>query len=157
MEILAGGTNARHCTTIKPSTDLEAGRTYSWTPPRIYPPSAPVGGRNLINPGTGSAHWVLTFYGPVVNPKFTINGVLFAADRRGGVTLVAGQTLVVDTRARTVLFNGLPDASRYQFVNFEEWSWDDLMLKPGNNVIRFDGTALTIQSAAEFCFTPSYL
>lgn len=156
-EILAGGASARRCTTIKPSTDIEAGRVYDLHFPRTYPASLPIGGRNILNPGTTSAHWVLTIYGPIVNPKFIINGVTFSADRRGGVTLVVGQTLVVDTRARTVLFNNVPDASRYQYVNYEDWSWDDLMLRPGNNVVRFDGTGLTVQTAAELCYTPTYL
>lgn len=156
-EIMAGGPDARRCITIKPSTDTEPGRTYNLVFPRVYPASGPIGGRTAVNIGTTSAHWTLTMFGPVVNPHFTINGVLFAADRRGGVTLTAGQTLVVSTRNRTVLFNGLLNQSRYQYVNYEEWSWDQLMLVPGTNIVRFDGTGLTSQSAAELCFTPTYL
>lgn len=156
-EIVAGGPNAQHCITIKPSTDIEPGRTYDFHPDRVYPASLPVGGRILVNPGTTEANWVLTFYGPVTNPMFTINGVVFSADRRGGVVLNAGQSLVTDSRARTVLFNGLSNASRYQNVNFEDWGWDDLMLVPGSNTVRFQGTGLTVQSAAQFCYTPTYL
>lgn len=156
-EIVLGGADARQCITIKPSGDVELGRTYNLVFNRTYPASTPLGSRILINPGTTTSHWVLTIYGPVVNPKFTINGVLFAADRRGGVTLVLGQTLVVDTRARTVLLNGVSTTSRYQYVNYDEWSWDDLMLKPDSNLVRFDGTGLSAQSAAELCYTPTYL
>lgn len=156
-EILAGGPEARRCTTIKPSGDVEAGRTYNWTPPRVYPPSEPIGSRKISNPGTANAHWTLTIFGPVTNPDFTINGIKFAADRRGGVVIAAGQTLVVDTRSRTVLLNGVAGASRYQNVNFEEWTWDDLLLRPGDNTVRFQGTALNAASAAEICYTPTYL
>lgn len=156
-EILAGGTNARRCELIKPSSDTEDGRTYDLTFDRVYPPSAPIGGRTINNPGTSLAHWVLTIFGPVIDPQLTINGIDFAADRNGGVELVAGQTLVVDTRARTVLFNNDPLASRYQNVNYDEWGWDDLMLQPGENIVRFDGSGLTEQTAAELCYTPTYL
>lgn len=156
-EIVDGGPDARRCITIKPSSDTETGRTYNLVFNRAYPASNPIGGRTVLNPGTTNAHWTLTFYGPVTNPSFTINGVVFKTDRQGGVALVSGQTLVVDTRSRTALLNGVATASRYQNTNYDEWSWDDLMLKPGTNVIRFDGTALTAQSAAELCYTPTYL
>jgi len=156
-EILAGGSGAQQCERIKPSSDAEAGRTYDLEFDRSYPPSAPIGGRTIVNPGTAETHWIATFYGPVVNPTLTINGVVFAADRRGGVTLAPGQTLVVNTRDRTVLFNGLAGSSRYQNTNYDEWGWDDLMLRPGQNMIRFDGQGLTEQSAVELCYTPSYL
>lgn len=156
-EILAGGDDALHCELIKPSADSEDGRTYDLTFDRVYPPSDPIGGRTIENPGTSNAHWVLTIFGPVVDPMFTVNDVVFSADRLGGVTLVAGQTLVVDTRNRTVLLNGVAGASRYQNVNFDEWGWDDLLLRPGTNTVRFDGTGITAQTAAELCFTPTYL
>ena len=156
-EILAGGPDAEQCITIKPSSDTETGRNYDLTFNRTYPASQPVGGRTIVNPGTGLAHWTLTIYGPVVNPRFTINGIVFKTDRQGGVALVAGQTLVVNTRTRTVLLNGVAAASKYQNTNYDEWSWGDLLLKPGNNVVRFDGTGLTVQSAATICYTPTYL
>jgi hypothetical protein len=156
-EILAGGANARHCETIKPSSDAEGGRTYDLTFDRVYPASPPIGGRTIHNPGTSSAHWELTIYGPVVNPTVTINAIVFETDRLGGITLVPGQTLVVNTRDRTVLLNGVAGASQYQHVNYDQWSWDQLLLVPGNNSVRFDGTGLTVQSAAELCFTPTYL
>ena len=156
-EIMAGGPDARRCVTIKPSSDTETGRTYNLTFNRAYPASNPIGGRTIVNPGTTNAHWTLTIFGPVINPSFTINGIVFKTDRQGGVTLVAGQTLVVDTRTRTVLLNGVANASRYQNTNYDEWSWHSLLLNPGTNTVRFDGTGLTAQTAAELCYTPTYL
>lgn len=156
-EILAGGPDALHCETITPSTDIEAGRTYDLVFDRTYPPSDAIGGRSVINPGNASTHWVLTIYGPVVNPSFTVNGVQLTTVKSGGVTLASGQTLVINTRNRTVLFNGQPAQSRYQTTNFDQWGWDDLMLQPGANIVRFDGTGLTVQTSAELCFTPVFL
>jgi hypothetical protein len=156
-EIVAGGPDALHCQTIRPSVDVEAGRTYDLVFDRAYPPSEAIGGRTIHNPGNAATNWMLTIYGPIVNPKFTVNGVQITTSRSGGVTLAAGQTLVIDTRNRTVLFNGLPASSRYQNTNFDQWSWDDLLLQPGDNTVRFDGTGLTAQTAADLCFTPTYL
>jgi hypothetical protein len=156
-EILLAGDYAERCYMITPSTDVEAGRVYDLTFDRTYPPSLPLGGRVIDCYGTGQANWELTIFGPVTNPRFTINGIVFSADRRGGVTLVVGQTLVVYTRDRTVLLNGDPATSRYQNVNFEDWSWDDLMLGPGQNTVIFGGTGMTPQTAAQFCYTPTFL
>lgn len=156
-EIIAGGPDAQRCELIRPSVAVEAGRVYDLLFDRTYPASDPIGGKTINNPGTASTHWTLTFYGPVVNPQFTINGTVFQTDRQGGVTLAAGQTLVVDTRTKTVLFNNVPTNSRYQNTNFDEWNWDDLLLQPGVNTVRFDGTGLTVQSSAEMCYTPAFL
>lgn len=156
-EILAGGPNARHCETIMPSADVEAGRTYDLVFDRVYPPSGTIGGRSIVNPGTMPTNWTLTVFGPVTDPSFTVNGVQLKTDRLGGVVLAVGQTLVIDTRNRTVLFNGLAGSSRYQNTNFDQWAWDDLLLESGTNIVRFDGETLTTQTAAELCFTPSYL
>ena len=156
-EILQGGVDALHCTNIRPSVDIEEGRVYDEIYDRSYPPSEAIGGRTIINTGTAPTHWTLTIYGPATNPTFTINGVEFTTDRLGGVVLAAGQTLVVDTRNRTVLFNGLPGSSRYQNTNYDEWNWDDLMLQPGENIVRFDAAALTGQTSADLCFTPTFI
>lgn len=156
-EIVAGGPDAMRCETMRPAVDVEPGRTYDLTFDRSYPPGDPIGGRTITNPGTAPTHWTLTMFGPVVDPSFTVNGVVLTTDRQGGVLLAAGQTLVIDTRNRTVLFNGQPGNSRYQTTNYDEWGWDDLMLRPGRNVVRFDGTGLTVQTSAELCFTPTYL
>lgn len=156
-EVLAGGPDARRCESIRPSVAVEAGRTYDLVFDRSYPPSDPVGGRTVNNPGTAPTHYVLTFYGPVTQPSFVINGVAFETNRLGGVVLTDGQTLVVDTRNRTVLFNNLPTNSRYQYTNYDEWGWDELMLQPGINDVRFDGTGITVQTSAELCYTPTYI
>lgn len=175
-EILLGGPYAERCQLITPSTDVEDGRHYknpeasgvedaygpyytntSGNVSRAYPFTLPVGGRIIDCYGTGPANWVLTFFGPVTNPSFTINDVKFSADRRGGVALLVGQTLVVNTRDRTVFLNGDPNSSRYQNVNFEDWGWDDLLIGPGENIVVFGGTGMTAQSAAQFCYTPTFL
>lgn len=156
-EILAGGPDARRTVRISPSSDVEAGRTYPLRFDRTYPPSSPIGSRSVENPGTTLAHWTATIFGPARFPELIVNGRSISFDRRGGVELLVGQTLVIDTRSRTMLFNGVRGQSAYQFSNFDEWSWDDLLLLPRRNSVRFGGEELTAQSAVELTFVPTYL
>jgi hypothetical protein len=117
----------------------EPGRVYPLTFDRVYPPTVPTDAVAVLNPGNAPADWVATILGPAIEPNVIVNGVPIRTDRAGGITLIGGQTLVIDTRERTVLLNNDPNESRYDRLNFEEWSWDDLLLRPGVNVFRFNG------------------
>lgn len=150
----AGGASAQICEIIRPSADVEEGRTYDLTFDRSYPPSEPIGSREITNPGNNDTHWVLTIFGPVTDPAFTINGI---AVEFTGLMLLAGQNVVIDTRRRTALFDNNPLDSRYNLMNYNEWGWHDIELQPGTNVVRFDGTGIDEQTSAEMCFTPSFL
>ena len=160
-EIFAGGDTAQHCETIQPGTDTEKGRTYDESYADggrgPYPPSPPIGARTILNPGNATAHWEATIFGAVTNPILTINGTAISFIRNGGLVLAAGQTVVINTRERTILRNGNPIDSAYDRVNYEAWSWGDIKLKPGPNTIRFDGTALGTSATVIICYTPTYL
>lgn len=160
-EILGGlddGTIRTQCETIRPAQDTEDGRTYDLIFDREYPPSAPIGSRAIDNPGNAHAHWELTIYGPVELPRFTINGVEIRTDNLGsGLTILAGQHLTINTRSRTALFNSLPNDSRYFYLNYNEWSWDDLLLRPNQNMVRYDGDNVGVQSSAVLCWSPTFL
>lgn len=119
--------------------EAEPGRTYPLEFDRVYPPSVPTDALAITNPGNAPADFIATILGPAVEPNVIVNGIPIRTDRAGGVTLIAGQTLVIDTRERTVLLNNDPTESRYDRLNFEEWVWDDVLLRPGLNVIRFNG------------------
>jgi hypothetical protein len=156
--IMAGGPDAKQCLIIRPTADEnELGRVYDLTFDRVYPPSAVIGSRIIDNPGTAPSDWTLEIYGPVTDPMFTVNGVRMRTDRFGGITLTADQFLAINTHDRTVLLNGVRTESRYQFTNFDEWGWDDLVLRPGRNVVRFAGDNTGAQTAAKFCWTPNYV
>ena len=129
------------CTTRDPNEYLpEPGRVYPLTFDRVYPPGTPTDAIIVVNPGNAPAHWVGTILATAIEPNVVVNGVTIATDRAGGIQLIAGQTLVIDTKERTVLLNNDPSESRYDRLNFEEWVWDDILLRPGNNVIRFNGS-----------------
>jgi hypothetical protein len=156
-EIYSGDADDTICDLISPAASVEAGRTYDLVFDRVYPPSAPVGGRIITNVGNAAAHWVITIFGAVTNPFATINGRQLIFNRNGGLVVNAGQSVVIDSRERTVLFNGDPASSRYDRTNFDQWTWDQMRLAPGENTIVFGGTALGGTAAMQICYRPTWL
>lgn len=130
----------QECTTISPSSDTELGREYDLEFDRVYPESAPVGSRLVTQNGNEPAHWTGTIYGPVTDPFLEVNEASITWDENGGLTLLAGEYLTIDTRERTMYFNGDTGESRYDRTNYSEWWWDDLLLQPGLNELRFGDT-----------------
>ena len=105
--------------------------------PALVPWSGGSGGTGSTiscpNTGTFSTPWVATFTGPLVGPALTHSSgnVL----NFGGASLAAGETLVVDSAAKTVLLNGT--ASRYLWLTVTQWF--DLI--PGANAITLTGAS----------------
>lgn len=132
---------------IDPATDTEEGRVYATGSElrfdRNYPVSLALGGRLITQNGNEPAHWTLAIFGGAVNPFFEVNGVTIDFNANGGLTLSAGQSVVIDTRERTVYLDGDPATPRYDRTNFAEWSWADLLLQPGANLVRFGADTLT--------------
>lgn len=142
--------------TINPATDVEVGRTYDLTFDRTYPPGLGLGDRIVTNDGTADADWIATIFGPCTNPTLSINGVDITFDRVGGLALTAGVSLVIDSRERTILLNGDPAESRYDKVNFTAWSWDDVRLGRGSNVVRYE-SAGGVEGSVQFRWRSAWL
>lgn len=155
-EITEGGDDAEHCVSIQPAADVQPGRTYDLVYDRVYPPSGPSGSRVITNLGTTYTHWRASIYGPITDPTLTVNGVDITFNRNGGLALDAGEYVALDTRARTVLFNGDDGDSRYQYMNYDEWDWDDVRLVPGSNTIRLNGADITAQTTATLCWVGAF-
>lgn len=145
------------CESVDPN-DLppEEGREYDLDFDREYLPIIPVGALAAINTGTAPTHCVITLNASMIDPTVTINGVDITFSANGGLTLVTGQTLVIDTQARTILLNNDPAQSRYDRVNFEDWSWDDFLLQPGVNIIRLQGTGFTSTTLMTVCWRSAW-
>lgn len=146
------------CVSVSPNNPAEEiGREYDLDFDRDYVETIPVGGVVVTNAGTCLSSWVITLTASMVNPSVTVNGVDMSFTENGGLTLVTGQTLVIDQRERTVLLNGDPSQSRYDRLNFEDWSWDDLALRPGPNLVRLQGSGFTASSLMTVCWRSSWL
>ena len=135
----------------------EEGREYDLTFDRVYVPTPPVGGVYVYNAGTAPADWTMTLTAAMTNPTVTVRSTDMIFNRNGGVTLLTGQTLQIDTRERTILLNGDPTLSRYDRVNFEDWVWDDLLLQPGLNLVRLQGTGFNFSTRLTICWSDHYL
>lgn len=143
--------------TINPSGDSEDGRTYDLTFNRTYPPSPGLGERIVTNRGNTVADWKATIFGATTNPRLIVNGVTINFNRNGGLGLAAAQLVTLDSRERTVLYNDDPIESRYDKVNFTDWSWDQVRLEPGENIVRFEADTLSPQSQVQLSYRDAYL
>lgn len=144
------------CETINPSEDVEDGRTYDLIFDRVYPPSQGIGDRLVHVAGNERAHWVGTLYAEADQPTLRVNGIDIAFTQNGGLDLAPGQTVVIDTLERTILLNGDPEEPRYHLVNFTQWQWDDLLLDPGENRLRYTAAVLGPGAQAVICWTPTW-
>lgn len=80
------------------------GRSYSFTPDRVYSGVGTSGTATLDSNGRGNttAYPVIDFSGPIVNPTIIINGVTLGMT----ISLDAAQSVTIDTYARTVIQDG---------------------------------------------------
>lgn len=148
------------CVPITPSLDTEGGRVY----PEVYTDggrgpyvaSGSIGSRTITNLGSAPADWTLTMFGATTNPTFLINGIPVSFTRMGGLEIVGGQSVVIDTVAKTALLNGEAQSSVYPYMNFDQWTWDDLKLRPRENKVRFSATALSLASTGLLCYVPTW-
>lgn len=118
-------------------TAEEEGRVYDLTFDRIYGGGGSVASVVITNNGTAPAQWRASLSATTTNPSLRINGVLVTTAANGGVVLAGSDTLEIDTRERTCLLNGDPTLSRYNRLNYADWTWDDLVLQPGDNLIEY--------------------
>jgi hypothetical protein len=135
------------CVTMLPG-EGELGRTYDLTFDRTYPPAGPDGSKNVPVYGTAPSDWVGTIFGAIDDPTITVNGITVEFI---GLSLTASQTLVIDTAARTVLLDGDATESRYNLANYTDWTWDDLLLNPGDNIMRLTGDDVGVDAALTVC------
>lgn len=125
-----------HSVTLSPGRP-GAGRAYPLTHPRMYGALGTSGRVNAHNNGDARTHPIVTFVGPCANP--TVNDA--DSTLRLGMTLLTGQSVVVDCAQRTVIFG---NASRRHFLTSDP-SW--LALGAGDNLLNFstdddDGTVI---------------
>lgn len=137
-----------HCHTIVPSSMSDPGRVYDLVFDRVYPAAGPSGSFDVVNAGNAPTDWVGTIFAEAVDPFVEVNGIDITFD---GLTLAPSQTLVIDTEARTILLNGDPAESRYNFANYTDWTWDDLRLTGGTNTFRLDGTTPSASFGLTVC------
>lgn len=102
--------------------------------PFVFSGAVSGGSIDCTNSGTYETPYTITITGPVVAPlvEHSVQGRSLSFTG----TLAAGETLVIDSRAKTVLLNGT--ASRYSWLTTaSQW----FTLEPGPNALRFSGAS----------------
>jgi hypothetical protein len=128
----------------------ELGRPYDLDYDRDYPSSPPFGITYFYPSGNAPMDWILTLTSEIEDPTITVNGIdiIFT-----GLTLLPGQTVIIDTQARTILRNGDPNDSVYGLTNFFDWTWDNLRVRPGENSLLLRAVSTAGGSpAATLCY-----
>jgi hypothetical protein len=123
------------------------GLDFAASAPFVFGSGGSGGSMSCPNDGTAATPWVATFSGPLVAPTLRLEStgdeIAFP-----GTTLASGETLVVDSDARTVLLDGT--TSRYAWLR-QPAGWFDLAA--GANTVELLGAsgagsvALTWRSA----------
>lgn len=127
----------------------EDGRVYDLDFDRDYPFSPVYGVTYFDTLGNAPMDWSGTLTSEVTAPEIQINSTWI---RFPTLTLLAGQTVVIDTRERTILRNNDPNDSVYALSNFDEWDWEDLRLVPGQNQMRLEGASFIGEPSFTLCW-----
>jgi hypothetical protein len=127
----------------------EFGRTYDLTFDRDYPYSPQYGVTSFTPLGNAPMDWTGTITSEVTSPEILINDttVTFA-----GLILLPGQTINIDTQERTILRNNDPNDSLYGLTNFQDWTWDEIRLTPGENQIRLQAASYAGEPSFTLCW-----
>ena len=164
-----GQSPEEHSATITPSASEDLGRDYyeslvpagggvpadTWT--REYDREYPYTGLvqvPIVNHGDVPTPWVAKVYGPIQG--FTLVNTTIE-EQLAFPTLVvpAGQHVLIDSAAHTVLADGDPGSSRYHFLNFATATWFDLV--PGPNVMRVVSTTYSAPSQTVMTWRDAYM
>lgn len=140
------------CVSIGATEVEEFGRVYDLEFDRDYPFSPPVGSTTVMMNGNDPADWVAEIVGGVTDPILKVNDIEITFT---GITVTTGQLLVIDTKARTMIQGG--NLSVYGNSNFVDWEWDDLLLRPGENKVKYEGTSLDASSYVLFCHRDTWI
>jgi hypothetical protein len=127
----------------------EFGRTYDLTFDRNYPYSPQYGVTSFFPLGNAPMDWTGTITAEVTDPEILINNTTITF---GGLTLLPGQTINIDTLERTILRNNDPNDSLYGLTNFQDWTWDEVRLTPGENQIRLQADSFEGEPAFTLCW-----
>jgi Phage tail protein len=112
--------------------------------------SAGAGGLlTCTNAGTFESRPVLTITGPIDNP--TISNLTTGQSFTLAITLIGGDSLVIDMRAKTVVLNGT--ASRRGNATVANW-WTII---PGNNSIQFSANTVQVGSQLTVAFASAWI
>jgi hypothetical protein len=168
---LAGGLKRISCQWVSPLGVLEsnvgstaiayaagsvaaAGRVYDLSFNRDYPTAPPSGSAPVLNKGTTAAYPLLKVYGPCTGPVIEHLG-LARQLAFPGLSIASGDFLEIDTRYKTIRYNGNAADSRYDTLDFNVSSWWDF--PPGEQLVRYVPDTFTAPSQVQISWRDAWL
>jgi|688.fasta_scaffold01021_49 hypothetical protein len=139
----------QHCAVALITGSEEFGRTYDLEFDREYPYSPQYGVTSFTPLGNAPMDWTGTVTSELVDPQLLVNDTTITFS---GLTLLAGQTIDINTQERTILRNNDPEDSLYGITNFADWTWDEIRLTPGENQIRLQADSYTGSPSFTLCY-----
>jgi hypothetical protein len=136
------------------ASGTEGGRTYDKTYDKTYTGGAVTGQVQVSNLGNADAHPLIRIYGPCTDPV-VFNDTTGQRLAFTGLTILVGEFLEIDTRAKTVFYNGVSTDSRYSKFNFTTSQW--WTLGPGVSLVRFLPATGSPPSNAEINWRDTWL
>lgn len=132
---------------------VEPGISFDFGFPLVFPASSPIGSVAVVNEGNADAYPLIQLFGPCTNPRIenatTDERMLFDLE------LGEGDYLEIDTRERTIVFDGNPASSSYDDLDFALSSW--ISLAPGENLLRYYPEAYDEGAEAVIRFRSAWL
>jgi hypothetical protein len=130
--------NTLHSVNVGATASPTVGMGFAMVFPISFGGSGTVASVLATNSGTGPTPASIRIDGPIVNP--TLTNATSAQVIAFAYTLGTGEYLLIDTEARTIVFNGTTNRfSALDFGNTTGW-WS---LLPGTNDIRLAGSGIT--------------
>lgn len=130
------------------------GAGFDWAFDLTFVGGGTIGEGLIVNDGTADAQLLMRIYGPCDDPSIE-NETVGRTLTFTGLTIDAGHFLEVDTRARTIRYDGNADDSRYDRLDFATSTWWALV--PGVNTIRFNPAAFSDPANVAFVYRDSDL
>lgn len=116
--------------------------------------AAAAGAITYVNAGNYAAPFVARIYGPVTNPVIADSGGAWQV-AFNGLTLLAGEYVIVDMLERTALVNNDATRNVYKFVDFASTVWG--FLPPGSSTITFTGVGLADPAYLQITARDAYI
>lgn len=142
-------------TNILPAgSGVELGRSYDRSGDRTYPASPVLGSGSVVNLGNFNAYPLLRIYGACTDPVI-YNDTQGLALAFTGLTINAGEFLEIDTRYKTIRYQGLATDSRYDKLSFPTSRWWTLEAQT-TNALRFVPATAGATSVLEVTHNHAY-
>lgn len=123
----------------------------------VLPPSTAAGSKEVNIAGSvARLHWVARLYGPAKAPNFSVDTTNETIVFHNNVEIPAGDYVEIDSRDRTVYYNGMVSASRLQWINYAQTQWWTLRAGLPNHIRYHPVSGANDATVAHLYYRPTW-